>query len=35
MVICWLTKLENNQNNGQMKKKVLLSETLKYELFLY
>ena len=34
-VFFWLKKLENNQNKGQMEKKVLLSETLKSELFLY
>ena len=34
-VIFWLKKLENNQNNEQMKIKVLFSETLKSDLFLY
>ena len=34
-VIFWLKKFENNQDNGQMKKKVLFSEILKSELFLY
>ena len=31
-VIFWLKKQENNQNNGQMKKKILFSETFKSEL---
>ena len=33
-VIFGLKKVENNQNNGQMKKKGLFSETLKAELLL-